>query len=376
MKKLKIVILDLDDIKNPLLNAGQARATYEVGKRLIGRGHEVSVISSRFPGSKNRIQDGIRYSHIGLGTKNIRINNAAYILNLPFVVPTIKADIIIECFTAPISTLFTPLFTKIPVVIVPSSFEAERFSSVYHLPFNKVEKLGMQLYKYALPYTDVVNEKIKRLNTSIETRIVPEGVSEDYFKIKKQSPKHLLFLSRFDISQKGIDLLLEAFSKVAGKVSLPLVLAGDGPDKQRVRKLVKSYKLSDKIEMVGPAYGEKKNSLLSQALAVIIPSRDETFSLFALESIASKTPVLKFDIVGLKWMPDSIVLKCKAFDTTALSKLILKICNDRKLATALGTKSRFFAKKFSWEKVAKSYEEFFLDILQKDSTGNKSETND
>ena len=76
--KTNIAFLDFDDIRNPLLNGGQARATFEVGTRLVKKGHKVTVISSRYPGYKDRKENGIYYKHIGLGTGNIKVNNVFY----------------------------------------------------------------------------------------------------------------------------------------------------------------------------------------------------------------------------------------------------------------------------------------------------------
>ena len=147
-KNLNIIFLDFNDIKNPLLSAGQARATVDVGKRLARKGHKITVICSRYPGSADRIENGLRYKHIGLGSGNVRLNNLVYILTLPFTVMRLKGDIIFEFFTAPISTLFSPLFTNIPVIAVPTSFEAERFAKLYHLPVDKIESFGLRFYKY------------------------------------------------------------------------------------------------------------------------------------------------------------------------------------------------------------------------------------
>ena len=132
---LSIAILDFDDVRNPLLGAGQAHATVEVGKRLAAKGHTITVYCAKYPGYKDREENGIAYKHVTPGTNNIRLNNFLYILSIPFIVPTIKADIILECFTAPVSTLLSPLYTKIPVVGIPTSFDAERFSKLYHFPF-------------------------------------------------------------------------------------------------------------------------------------------------------------------------------------------------------------------------------------------------
>ena len=50
-KKLHIAFLDFDDLRNPLLSGGQARATYEVAYRLVKLGHKVTIICGRYPGS-------------------------------------------------------------------------------------------------------------------------------------------------------------------------------------------------------------------------------------------------------------------------------------------------------------------------------------
>lgn len=364
MKKLSITILDFDDYKNPLLNGGQARATFEIGKRLVKKGHKVTIISSKYPGYKDRVDEGMKFKHIGFVTSKIRLNNLIYIFSLPFALLKVKADVVVECFTAPISTLFSPIFTKSPVVVVPSSFEAERFSKMYKLPFNLIEKFGLKLYKYALPYTQVVEAKMRKFNQKINTCIVPEGVGKDFFEIEKVKPKHILFIGRFDIAQKGIDLLLKSFAKVASESPLPLVLAGAGPDKEKIAKLIKKLKLEKKVSFLGATYGEEKMKLLSQAVAVAMPSRDETFSLFALEALASGNTFIKFDIPGLSWADPNVVYICKAFDTTAYGKLLLQVAKNTKEATKKGKQARKFASQFSWESVTDQYEKYFYQVLQ------------
>src|SRR3990167_7399104 len=99
---MKIAIIDMDNLKNPFWAAGQARATREVGKRLALK-HEVVVYCSKYPNYKDYEEDGVKYIHIGLGTKNPKVNNIAFVLSIPFLVSRLKADIIIENFNAPVS---------------------------------------------------------------------------------------------------------------------------------------------------------------------------------------------------------------------------------------------------------------------------------
>jgi len=373
MKKMNIIFIDFDDIKNPLLSGGQARATLEVGSRMVKKGHKVKVICSRYPGSKDRIENGIEYKHISIGTGNIRLNNILYILLLPFTVRRLKnTDIIIECFTAPISTLFSPLFTKIPVVGLTTSFEADEFAEIYHLPIlGKIEKIGLKHYKYFLPYTKHYENKIRKENKHAVIKIVPEGVSNEFFEIKKKKPEYVLFLGRLDIGQKGIDLLLKSYSLVRDRINFPLVIVGNGPDEKKVEEMINDLKLSDKVKMMGPAFGEKKKEVLSKAVYVAFSSRHEGFSLFSLEAIASGLPLISFDIPGLSWTNNKIGLKAKKNDINEYANNLL-IANNIEKVNEMSKEARKFARQFTWDHVANEFEDFFYLILKKENKNNES----
>jgi glycogen synthase len=363
---MKITFLDFDDIRNPLLGAGQAKATFEVGKRLVKKGHTVNVLCFAYPGSKDRVEEGIAYKHIGFSTKNIRINNALYILLLPFYVSRLKTDIVVECFTAPISTLLSPLWTKLPVVGLPTSYEAERFSKLYHLPFHLVEHFGSKLYKYFMPYTLPFDEKMKKTNPKIISRVIPEGVGDEFFQIKKKSNEFILFIGRFDIGQKGIDLLLHAYAKASKNISYPLVIAGLGPDEAKIRMLIRQLNLEKKVTFMGAAYGELKYDLLSRAVLVAMPSRHEGFSLFSLEALASGNGIAAFDIPGFSWADESVVMKAKNYSVNEYAQLLEMTANSSKMKK-MQKDARAYALNYSWDNVAQEFEKFFIYILKKES---------
>jgi glycosyltransferase involved in cell wall biosynthesis len=362
-KALSIAILDFDHINNPLLAGGQARATYEVGKRLVALGHQVTVFCSKYPGYKDSAIDGITYKHTGFTTNNIRLNNLIYIFSIPFTVPWIKADVIVECFTAPISTLFSPLLTKIPVVALTSSFDAPRFSKLYHVPFDRIERFGLRFYKYALPLSAYYEDRIRAHNPGLIAKVVPEGVGKEFFAIKRKKAEHILFIGRFDVDQKGIDLLLTAYAKVKDTIGYPLVIAGVGPDEEKIRSTIKNLQLDSSVRLIGPAYGEKKTKLLENAAFVALPSRHETFSCFALEALAAGSPLVTFNIPGLRWLTGSVARKAEMFDTAAYAKQLLTMAEACR-STVLTDQARSFARQFTWERVADDFTEFFTEILR------------
>ena len=366
---MNIAIIDFDDIKNPLLGAGQAHATFSVGKELLKLGHTLTVYCNRYPGYWDRTEHGIKYVHIGANTPWIRINNLLFPFFVPFTVARINSneiDILIECFTAPQSTLFSPIFTKIPVVVLPSMFNAHEFSKKYHLPFHIIEKFGAKFYKYILTYSDIDTKKITTYNPEIEYKIVPQGVGVEYFEVEQKEPKHILFLSRLDLHQKGIDLLLHSYAKVKNKIKFPLLIAGHGPDEQKVKDLIKELDIADKVTMVGSTYGNKKFQIMSESLFTVFPSRHDEMCLWTLESIAAGLPLVAFDIPESNWLPQSVTLKSRSFSIDDYSQKLVKAC-DPKLIKQMRINAKKFARKYSWKNTAREYEEFFKMILENEA---------
>lgn len=364
-KKLSIALLDLDDIKNPLLGGGQAKTTYELGKILNQRGHEVVVYCSKYPGYKDRLDNGIYYKHVGFYTNNIKLNNLLYVITAPFYARKIKEDLIIECFTAPVSTLLSPLFTKVPVIGLGTSFEADRFSKLYHFPFWIVEKYGAKFYKYFIAYNPSHEKKMRSLNKKIIARTIPEGVEDSFLQLKRKKSKHILFLGRFDMNQKGIDLLLRAYAEKKAEINYPLIIVGVGPDNKKIKKMIKDLNLEKYVRLQGPEYGEEKMKLLSEALFVAIPSRSESFSLFTLEAIASGSPVVIFDIPGLSWVGKNVSLRAKPFDVNSYSENLLQM-TDESIVRKMSINAKEFAKQFTWEKVVDEFENFFDEVVEKE----------
>lgn len=365
-KKLSIAFLDLDDIKNPLLGGGQAKTTYELGKILSKRGNKIVVYCSKYPGYKDRLDGGIYYKHISFYTNNIKINNLLYVIFAPFYARKIKEDLIVECFTAPTSTLLSPLFAKKPVIGLGTSFEADRFSRLYHLPFWIIERLGAGLYKYFIAYNPAHADKMRMLNKKTFTKTIPEAVEGKFINLKRGKSTHILFLGRFDMSQKGIDLLLNAFNKVKDKIGLPLVMVGFGPDEIKIKKMVNDLKLDNYVKFSGPQYGAEKMKLLSKSLFVAMPSRSESFSLFTLEAIASGAPVVIFDIPGLSWVSEKVSLRAKAFDVDDYAKKLLKMTEQGTVINK-SKEAKKFSKNFTWEKMVNEFEDFFRLVLEKEN---------
>ncbi|TET09972.1 MAG: glycosyltransferase family 1 protein [Candidatus Atribacteria bacterium] len=119
-------------------------------------------------------------------------------------------------------------------------------------------------------------------------------IKENHYKINDDD-KYFLFIGRLS-EEKGIDNLIKIFKEIR---KIKLKILGDGPLISDIRKLIERNKLNN-IKMLGYVEGNFKNKLISNSLAVIIPSICfENCPLVLIESLMMGTPVVVNNIGAL-----------------------------------------------------------------------------
>lgn len=141
--------------------------------------------------------------------------------------------------------------------------------------------------------------------------IIPNGINlKDYENLPKkgefrkkyaisENEKIILYLGRIH-KIKGIDLLLDAFSKISEDFDdVKLVIVG--PDDGYLKKIEKKVNLIEngKILIIGPLYDKNKLEAYIDADVYVLPSIYETFPMTVLESLACGTPVIITDRCGI-----------------------------------------------------------------------------
>jgi glycosyltransferase involved in cell wall biosynthesis len=105
---------------------------------------------------------------------------------------------------------------------------------------------------------------------------------------------YLLWLGRYDVEHKGLDVLLEALRHIPA-AERP-VLRMHGPDHKGgravVQRLVGALGLNASVVVSGPVYGREKEQMLSRARAFIYPSRWDSHSVAVTEALARGIPCI------------------------------------------------------------------------------------
>lgn len=360
---MKILHLDFDDLKSPL-GGGQARVTFEISRRLAKR-HEVTIITSKYPGSRDETIDNVKYVRVGLNT--FPWNFGAYIILAPRLIKNFPHDILIESFVPPISTMFTPLFTKKPVVGMTHWFFAKEMSQKYKLPFVLWERFGIRFYRNFIVYNRDWGKQFKKLVPRANVFVNNFSASGPRKPPKFAEKDYILFLGRIDIHHKGLDLLIKAYDRVANKTSTRLVIAGGGREENKLKRMIKKTKNYQKIDFIGRYDSSQREELLKNCKFVALASRYEMAPLVTQEAMSFAKPSVIFNIRGTREM---VSRKCavyvQPYDIKAYGRAIVKLLKSSRKRKKMGqmARKRFLEKQTNWDEAARRQEQFLLKVIK------------
>jgi glycogen synthase len=369
---MRILHLGFEDHRRPGSGGGSLR-NHEVNRRLVARGHQVEVVTARYPGARARSEDGVAYRPIGLGVEYFT-SLLAYNALLPSVVLAARTrreppDLLVEEFAPPWSTLGVNRWTRIPTVGSVQGYFATEKARQYHLPHSALEgvqRWGARGHSHLIALSAELAARLRSDAPRAAISIVPMGVAHEEIAAALSPPpplaaRQIVYLGRLEIAQKGLDLLLRACEGLLEEEDAQLVVAGDGRDAQTLRASVARSPVSARISFRGRVSGAEKWRLLAASQVSVMPSRYETFGLSALEALACGTPVVGFDIESLRDTvgPGTGVL-VPAYDVGHMRDALRALLRDPSNCTAMGERGRLHAAGYSWDNVAQAQERVYL----------------
>ena len=190
--------------------------------------------------------------------------------------------------------------------------------------------------------------------------VAPMPVATDLFSPGgARQTDRLLFVGRLN-KQKGIELLLQAVSRVSRPIHLDVV--GDGEDRERLEALAAALGIADRVRWHGALPQPRLADFYRGATALVVPSVEEGLGLVAVEAQLCETPVIAFDSGGL---PDIVQhdrtgILVTSIDATALAAAITSLLDRPDRGAALGAAGRLHAlATFAPESVAKRYTDVY-----------------
>jgi glycosyltransferase involved in cell wall biosynthesis len=346
-------------------SGGGAIRTFEINRRLASR-HEITVVARKYPGARRRTEDGIKYRHLGIASKRLgRLPSiVSYHLAVPIFALFHRADLVVEDFAAPMSSISLPLFTRDPTIAVVQWLFAREASRKYRFPFFLAESLGVRVHRHFVAVSGYIATEVYRRHPTASVTIAYAGVAD---ALRANGPwperrRELLYLGRLQLLEKGLDLLLSSFAIIAARdPEVTLVLAGDGYDSELVKSRADQLGLSKRVDFVSRIEGDEKLDHLRRAMAVVMPSRFESFGLVAVEAMASATPVIGFSLPSLLEIvtPECGIL-VTPFDTDEFARACSTVLDDPEMRTRMGAAGLARSARFSWDEAARRQEAAYL----------------
>ena len=161
------------------------------------------------------------------------------------------------------------------------------------------------------------------------------------------------------VPQKGFDLLLEAFARVAAaQPDWTLVIWGEGPERAALELQRRMLGLDGRVQF--PGVSKKPGLWIETADAFVLSSRYEGWGIVLLEAMAAGLPVVSFDC---RFGPSEMVthaedgLLVPNGDVQALSAAISRLMDDETLRESLGEAAGKSARRFSRERFMAGWDE-------------------
>jgi glycosyltransferase involved in cell wall biosynthesis len=183
-----------------------------------------------------------------------------------------------------------------------------------------------------------------------------------------QGPLRLLYFGRWDVYNKGLDLLLTSIAKVRGHgVSIRLDIAGRATEVEltRLRRLASSLDLHDEVSVLG--FVPDISGAIRGADAVVLPSRFDGFGQVVLESLALGTPVLASSKAGAaEYLGEEDGVLVAEPDVASLVTSLYELHRSRSRfrVAAYAGRGRLLDE-FSWSRLARCWADHVSDIMSR-----------
>jgi glycosyltransferase involved in cell wall biosynthesis len=354
-----------DDPANPWVGGGGAVRLREIYRRLKGR-VSVTIVTGRYPGSRDEVIDGVTYLRRGL-RRPYALSRLSFGVSASRMLRSESYDAAIFDFSA-YSPVRIPANRPVGIMLaqlVGGSSQVRWGRGAGRL-VARFERRQLSRARIACAMSNALAEEARPwLRPGAKVSVVGAGVADEYFQVTRQESDYFLYLGRFDVFQKGIDTLLAATASLSHEMPhIRVRMIGRGRGEGTVRELVTSKGLASTVEIIVDPPRELIASSLAGALALLVPSRFEGFGMVAAEGMAAGTPVIASDIPVLREViaPPSGGILFAEGDSVALAQAMKRLASDTGLRSSLSISARTRARRFSWDAVAEEHSRFVHEV--------------
>jgi glycosyltransferase involved in cell wall biosynthesis len=368
---------------------GGNRYPYETMRRLAARGHPVTVATPRLHG---RFPDlpGVRYYLYPVQRPHPAISHFTNVLGASLALRKVPrhAVAIAGSYDAALALGLARVVPRTPLVFL---FHSEFYSEwvqarslvrqVLRRYMASVERRVFGLSARIVAVSEFSARQIRARSASAaeRVRVIPTGVDTRYFSPleSKSAARTALGMDSVDeplvlgvgrlAGVKQFDRLITAFAAASARgLGARLIIAGGGPERGRLDRLVATYGMADRIQLAGYCDPARLRCLMQAADLQVCSSAFENLSLAILEGMACGTPVLGTPGGGTPELlspihPDLVLADDHAH---TLADALPRWLSDRARLKQLGERARQLAiERYDWERVVDGLESVCAEVV-------------
>lgn len=286
---------------------------------------------------------------------------------LPKIYQQLKANLIYS----PIPE--APLYSKCSYVVMCHDLIPLRFpapTSPLTNYFRWIVPLVLKQAKHIICNSEATAKDITDFYGISRQKITPILLAYDRKKFYPQITKsdssypYFLYLGRHD-PYKNLQGLISAFADFNVKQDYFLYIAGSADSRftPLLQKQVKELNIQHRIKFLDYVSESDLPIIISNAIALVLPTLWEGFGLPVLEAMACGTPVITSNLASLPEVTGDAALLINPYDTKAITSAMELVAKDSKMRSQLSNLGLARAKLFSWEKTGKATAEILAKYI-------------
>jgi len=360
-------------VKGIPIGGGIEKVTEEIGSRLVQKGHEVTVYSSRDFGTEDCLYKGMQIKTVpSINTKMFhKLSICSYAI-LDVLCNRKRPDVVHVHAVGPSVFSIFPRLKGIPTIVQAHGIEWMRDKWKF------IGKTFLKLSDYTVAYfpskaTSVskVQKKYYEDRFGKEIVYIPNGVSPvDYCApewILEQGlapNKYILFAARL-VEEKGAHFLIPAFRSL--NADMKLVIAGDAAHAESYKAELRELAGNDpRILFPGFLTGKPMEELFSNAYLFCLPSTLEGLPVALLDAMNYGNCCLSSDIPENLEVIEGYGYTFKNRSQESLREKLSFLIEHPELVEGMKKTAQDHVRNtYSWDRVANQMEDLYKSIIKK-----------
>jgi len=239
----------------------------------------------------------------------------------------------------------------IETIVMPLTYKDTQIVTVSHSSMRSLRKIGFKDRNIFLGFNALPHEHHVKNGKSKDPLIVYVG------RIKKYK--------RLEIAINTVRNLSLEYK------NLKMIIAGVGDHEDKLKELVRKYKLEKVVEFRGFVSEAEKHTLMRKAWVFVMPSMKEGWGITIIEANHNGTPAVGFDVDGVRDSISPSFTGYLAHSNEDLVRSVDLILSNPRLRKTFDANCRSWAGRFSWNQTTKVFEGLIKSNSNPGLVGNK-----